>query len=69
MEEFDLKKLMSDMQGGKNMPEKDNKMKKKNEITEDDVKDLEKDMQKVTDDHIKQIDKILADKEKEIMQV
>ena len=29
----------------------------------------EKDMQKVTDDHIKQIDKILADKEKEIMQV
>ena len=44
-------------------------MKKKNEITEDDVKDLEKDMQKVTDDHIKQIDKILADKEKEIMQV
>ena len=46
-----------------------NKMKKKNEITEDDVKDLEKDMQKVTDDHIKQIDKILADKEKEIMQV
>ena len=45
------------------------KMKKKNEITEDDVKDLEKDMQKVTDDHIKQIDKILADKEKEIMQV
>ena len=30
MEEFDLKKLMSDMQGGKSMPEKDNKMKKKN---------------------------------------
>ena len=33
MEEFDLKKLMSDMQGGKNMPEKDNKMKKKNGVS------------------------------------
>lgn len=33
MGEFDLKKLMSDMQGGKNMPEKDNKMKKKNGVS------------------------------------
>lgn len=33
MEEFDLKKLMSDMQGGKSMPEKDNKMKKKNGVS------------------------------------
>lgn len=45
------------------------KMKKNNEITEDDMKDLEKDMQKVTDAHIKQVDQIFADKEKEIMQV
>ena len=35
MEEFDLKKLMSDMQGGKSMPEKDNKMKKKIYIKKD----------------------------------
>jgi ribosome recycling factor len=45
------------------------KMKKNNEITEDDVKDLEKQVQKVTDEHIKQVDAVFAEKEKEIMQV
>lgn len=45
------------------------KMKKNNEITEDDLKDLEKQVQKVTDEHIKQVDAVFAEKEKEIMQV
>ena len=45
------------------------KMKKDSLITEDDQKVAEKDLQKVTDAHIEQIDKIGADKEKEIMSV
>ena len=43
--------------------------KKKSEITEDDLKDIEKDMQKVTDDYIKEIDNIAAKKEKELMAI
>lgn len=45
------------------------KMKKDSEITEDDQKAAEKDMQKITDAHIEQIDKVGAAKEKEIMEV
>ena len=45
------------------------KDKKESVITEDDQKDLEEKAQKLTDDVIKQIDKIIADKEKEIMAV
>lgn len=44
-------------------------MKKNNEITEDDVKDCEKQVQNVTDKYCEKIDKICADKEKEIMTV
>ena len=44
-------------------------MKKKNELTEDDVKELEKDIQKLTDDYCKKIDGLTADKEKELMSV
>lgn len=44
-------------------------MKKNNEITEDDVKGLEKDLQKVTDKAIEEIDGEVAAKEKEIMTV
>ena len=33
------------------------------------MKDLEKQVQKVTDEHIKQVDAVFAEKEKEIMQV
>lgn len=44
-------------------------MKKNSEITEDDVKTLEKELQKVTDKAIEQIDAAAADKEKEIMTV
>ena len=45
------------------------KLKKDSEITEDDQKLAEKDLQKTTDSHIEQIDKIGAAKEKEIMEV
>ena len=45
------------------------KMKKNSEITEDDQKKAEEAIQKVTDAAIKDVDKICADKEKEIMDV
>ena len=45
------------------------KQKKNNEITEDDLKDLEEKVQKITDKFIKKIEDITADKEKEIMEV
>lgn len=44
-------------------------MKKNSEITEDDLKGLEKDLQKVTDKAVDEIDASVADKEKEIMTV
>lgn len=44
-------------------------LKKKSEITEDDLKDVEKDLQKLTDDYIKEIDGIAAKKEKELMAI
>ena len=45
------------------------KEQKKGEITEDDLKDLEKDMQKLTDDYIKEIDKITDKKDKELTEI
>jgi ribosome recycling factor len=45
------------------------KMQKETALTEDDLKDLEEDTQKLTDEKIKLIDKLTADKEKEIMEV
>ena len=45
------------------------KMEKKSEITEDDLKDAENQLQKLTDQQIKDLDTIGADKEKEIMSV
>ena len=45
------------------------KQKKDGEVTEDDQKKLEEQAQKLTDSTIKDIDKIVADKEKEIMEV
>ena len=44
-------------------------LKKTSEVTEDDLKTLEKDMQKMTDNYCKEIDQISAAKEKEIMEV
>ena len=45
------------------------KMKKNSEITEDDQKDAEEEIQKMTDKAIKDVDAIYAKKEKEIMEV
>ena len=45
------------------------KMQKKADLTEDDLKDADKELQKMTDDHIKEVDVICAEKEKEIMSV
>ncbi len=45
------------------------KMKKDSTITEDDQKVAEKELQKVTDTHIEELEKIGAEKEKEIMSV
>ena len=42
---------------------------KKSEITEDDYKDLEKDIQKLTDNFVKEIDKVAQEKEKEILEI
>ena len=44
-------------------------MKKNSEITEDDLKDGEKEIQKITDNIIKEIDEISDKKQKEIMSV
>ena len=45
------------------------KLTKNSEITEDDQRDAEEDMQKITDKAIKDVDEIYAKKEKEIMEV
>ena len=42
---------------------------KAHEITEDDLKESESEIQKLTDEYCKKIDVIVADKEKEIMSV
>jgi ribosome recycling factor len=44
-------------------------MKKKSELTEDDLKDVEKELQKLTDDYIKEIDKVTEAKEKELLEI
>ncbi len=49
--------------------EKFKSMKKASEITEDDLKNCEKDVQNLTDKFVKEIDTILAEKEKEIMSI
>ena len=45
------------------------KQQKASEITEDDYKQAEKDVQKLTDDYIKELDKICANKEKELTEI
>ena len=45
------------------------KQQKASEITEDDYKIAEKDLQKLTDDYCKELDDLLAKKEKELMAV
>ena len=43
--------------------------KKKSEITEDDQKNAEKDIQKLTDDYVKQIEQLVEKKEKELSEI
>ena len=45
------------------------KMEKDGDITEDELRTYQDDVQKVTDEHISEIDKVLDDKEKEILEV
>lgn len=45
------------------------KQQKASEITEDEMKIVEKDLQKMTDDSCKELDKLLENKEKELMSV
>ena len=45
------------------------KQKKNGDITEDDLKDVEDDIQKLTDGYIKDVESIASDKEKEILEV
>ena len=49
--------------------EKFKKQQKASEITEDDYKNTEKDIQKLTDDYIKEIDGIMSKKEKELKEI
>lgn len=49
--------------------EKFKTMKKNNEITEDDMKGYEKDVQKLTDKFCDDVDAVIANKEKEIMSI
>jgi ribosome recycling factor len=45
------------------------KMEKASEITEDDLKEGEKELQDITDKYIKEVDSVATDKEKEIMEI
>ena len=45
------------------------KMQKDSLLSEDELRDMEGDIQKLTDDHVKMIDDALANKEKEITQL
>ena len=45
------------------------KQQKKSEITEDDLKNAEKDVQKLTDDYIADVDKMVSKKEKELSEI
>ncbi len=49
--------------------EKFKAMKKKSEITEDDLKNVEKDLQKVTDDYVAKIEDLAAKKDKELQSI
>lgn len=42
---------------------------KSGDLTEDDLKDMEKDIQKLTDDHIQEIDGLMEKKEKELFEL
>ena len=43
--------------------------KKRSEITEDDLKDVEKELQELTDEYVKEVDALAAKKEKELAEI
>ena len=45
------------------------KLKKDNEITEDEQKDAEKKLQDITDDYVKQVESITKKKEEEVLSI
>jgi ribosome recycling factor len=49
--------------------EKYKKQQKASEITEDDYKNIEKDVQKLTDDYIKKVDEVTDKKDKELFEI
>ena len=49
--------------------EKFKKQQKASEITEDDYKGIEKDIQKMTDDYIKKVEALSEKKEKELFEI
>ena len=49
--------------------EKFKKMQKTSEVTEDDLKLMERDLQTMTDDYIKKVDDVTAKKEKELTSI
>lgn len=53
----------------RNANEKLKKMEKNNELTEDGLKLSEEEVQKMTDEHIKIVDEIITQKEKDIMEI
>ena len=44
-------------------------LKKAGDLTEDDLKNAEKEMQKLTDEYIKEVDTVTAAKEKELYEI
>ncbi len=70
----DIKKLGEDTKVAvrnvrRDFMEKLKAKKKANELTEDEVKDGEKQIQNATDKYIKEVDAVVSDKEKEIMSI
>ena len=70
----DIKKLAEDSKVAirsirRDAMDKLKKMQKASEITEDDLKNGEEEVQKITDNNIKEIDKIASAKEKEVMEI
>ena len=53
----------------RNILDKIKKQQKAGDITEDDQKDLEKELQKLTDDNIKEVDRLTDAKEKELFSI
>ena len=45
------------------------KLKKKEEVSEDEIADAEEELQKITDKYVKKIDKVIEQKTKELMTI